>query len=87
MIDANRLMYLGTSRGLPVYASTDDVMDIREEWTDAREAAASGDIDDILEENRELARELEEVQYLYVPLRPTGCVFQTVRVVEQVRKK
>jgi hypothetical protein len=87
MIDANRLTYLGTSRGLPVYASTDDVMDIREEWMEAREAAASGDIDDILEENRELARELEEVQYLYVPLRPTGCVFQTVRVVEQVRKK
>ena len=87
MIEADRLTFLGTSRGLPVYASTEDVMEIREDWMDAREAAMTDDLDDILEENAELANELEDVQYLYVPLRATGCVFQTVRVVEQVRKK
>lgn len=87
MIEANRLTFLGTSRGLPVYANTDDVRDLRNDWLEARRAARSGELDDILEENAELAAELEEVQYLYVPLRPTGCVFQTVRVVEQVQKK
>ena len=87
MIESDRLALLGMSRGLPVYANRDDVRDFWEDWEDAREAAMSNDLDDVIEENNELAAELEEVQFLYVPLRPTGCVFQTVRVVEQVRKK
>jgi hypothetical protein len=87
MIDAGQLTYLGTVRGLPVYANTDDVADFSAEWTAARQAATTNDIDDLLADNAELGAELEEVQYLYVPLRPTGCVFQAVRLVEQVRKK
>lgn len=87
MIEANRLTYLGTSRGLPVYASTDDVSGMRTPWNNARMAAGSNDLNAIIAEDAELAAQLEEVEYLYVPLRPTGCVFQTVRIVEQVRKK
>jgi hypothetical protein len=87
MIPATQLTYLGMSRGLPVYAAADDVREIREEIEDARQAAMDDDLDDILEENAELAEAMEEVQYLYVPLRPTGCVFQAVRLIEQVRKK
>lgn len=87
MIEADRLTYMGTTRGLPVYASTDDVRDMRTQWEAARAAAAGDELDAIIAEDAELAAQLEEVQFLYVPLRPTGCVFQTVRVVEQVRKK
>lgn len=87
MIEADELTYLGDVRGVPVYAANDDVGDIREQLTELREARTDNDLAGILEENRELRRELEEVQYLYVPLRSTGCVFQTVRQVEQVRKK
>jgi hypothetical protein len=87
MIDADRLTFVGTARGLPVYANTDDVAGFAAQWTAARRAAATNDIGDILADNSALGSELEGVQYLYVPLRPTGCVFQAVRLVEQVRKK
>lgn len=87
MIEADELVYLGDVRGVPVYAAADDVEDVREELEDLRDARADNDLGEILEENRELRGEVEDIQYLYVPLRPTGCVFQTVRQVEQVRKK
>jgi hypothetical protein len=87
MIEASQLTFLGTSRGLPVYASTDDVRDMRTAWAAAQSEAGSWDLNAILAEDAMLAAGLEEVEYLYVPLRPTGCVFQTVRIVEQVRKK
>ena len=87
MIDADQLYYVGMVRGLPVYANASDVADIRDEWEELRDAAMTDDVNELLEERAELAEELEEIQYLYVPLRPTGCVFQAVRQVEQVRKK
>ena len=87
MIEANQLVMLGTSRGLPIYASVNDVRDFRTDWEAARTAAGSNDLDAIVAQNAALAAELEDTEFLYVPLRTTGCVFQTVRVVEQVRKK
>jgi hypothetical protein len=87
MIDSDDLVFLGTSRGLPVYAAADDVADVREQLREARAAAATGDLDDIVEQNRELRQQMNDIEFLYVPLQPTGCVFQTVQVVEQVRKK
>lgn len=87
MIEADELTYLGDVRGVPVYAANDDAADFQDQLEDLREARMDNDLAAILEENRELRREVEEIQYLYVPLRPTGCVFQTVRQVEQVRKK
>jgi hypothetical protein len=87
LIEADELAYIGTSRGLPVYAAAEDVAEIQEQLAEARAASATGTLDDVLEQNAELAAAIEDVQYLYVPLRPTGCVFQTVQVIEQVRKK
>ncbi len=87
MIESNQLVMIGTSRGLPVYASVDDVRDFRTDWEAARTAAGSNDLNAIVAQNAALAAELEDTEFLYVPLRSTGCVFQTVRVVEQVRKK
>lgn len=87
VIEANELAYLGTVRGVPVYASASDVRDIRGDLESLRRAEMTDDLDHILDERADLRAELEDVQYLYVPLRATGCVFQTVQQVEQVRKK
>ena len=87
VIQASELAYLGTVRGLPVYASANDVSDIRADLRELRRAQMSDDLDDILDEREDIRGEIEDIQYLYVPLRPTGCVFQTVQQVEQVRKK
>lgn len=87
MIEADELTFLGTVRGVPVYAASDDVQDIDEELRELRSAQMTNDLDDILEQRADLREDIEDVQYLYVPLRPTGCIFQTVQQVEQVRKK
>lgn len=87
VIPATDLAYLGMVRGLPVYASSNDVRDIRADLAELRRAQATDDLNDILDERQDIRDEIEDIQYLYVPLRPTGCVFQTVQQVEQVRKK
>ena len=87
VIPATDLAYLGTVRGLPVYASSNDVRDFRADLDELSRAEASDDLNDILDERQDIRDEIEDIQYLYVPLRPTGCVFQTVQQVEQVRKK
>ena len=63
------------------------MQDIRADMRELREAQMSDDLDDILDEREDIRGQIEEIQYLYVPLRPVGCVFQTVQQVEQVRKK
>ncbi|MBW3554482.1 MAG: porin family protein [Gemmatimonadetes bacterium] len=87
VIPATDLAYLGQVRGLPVYASSNDVRDIRADLAELRRAQASDDLNDILDERQDIRDEIEDIQYLYVPLRPTGCVFQTVQQVEQIIKK
>lgn len=87
VIEGSELEYLGNIRGLPVYASANDVEDIRADLRELRAAQMSNDLDDILDERADIRGEIEDIQYLYVPLRATGCVFQTVQQVEQVRKK
>lgn len=87
VIPANELEYLGTVRGVPVYASRNEVADVIADIRELREAEMTQDLDDILDEREDIRGQIEEIQYLYVPLRPTGCVFQTVQQVEQVRKK
>ena len=44
------------------------------------------DLGQILEENRELQDEIDDVSVVYVPLYATGCVFQGVQRQEEVRK-
>lgn len=86
MIEADRLTYLGTINGYPVYANRDEVADIRADLEELRRAQASNDLADILDERNDIRGELEDIKLLYVPLEPTGCVFQTVQMLEQVRK-
>lgn len=86
MIEADRLTYLGTINGYPVYANRDEVADLRADIEELRRAEASNDLADILDEREDIRGELEDIKLLYVPLEPTGCVFQTVQMLEQVRK-
>jgi hypothetical protein len=72
--------------GYPVYADRDEVADIITPLTTLRTDRANADLGVLLVDNRALRDRVEEIKFLYVPLEPTGCVFQTVQVMEQVRK-
>jgi hypothetical protein len=85
-IEADRLTFLGTINGYPVYADRDQVADLNADLAELRTSQNTNDLADILDERADVRGELEDIQYLYVPLEPTGCVFQTVQLLEQVRK-
>ena len=86
MIEGSNLAFLGTINGLPVYADADEVSDIRSEIDELNRAKRGADLAELLDEHEDLREELEEVKTVYVPLQPTGCVFQAVQRQEQVRK-
>lgn len=86
VIESGDLAFVGTVNGVPVYADRDDVADINEELAELNRARAGTDLGKILEENRELHDELDDVKVLYVPMHTSGCVFQAVQLQEQVRK-
>lgn len=85
-IEPSRLTYLGTVNGLPVYADRDQVADVADQLADVREAQATGELDDILDEEEDLREAVDALQVVYVPLQPTGCVFQPLQRQQQVRK-
>lgn len=85
-IDPNRVAYLGTVNGYPVYADRDEVADVMDALNSVREANRNRDLGEILAERRDLRDELEDVEFLYVPLQRTGCIFQPLQKMEQVRK-
>ncbi|MGQ0814007.1 MAG: hypothetical protein ACT4O1_06030 [Gemmatimonadota bacterium] len=86
MVEAADLAFLGTVNGFPVYADRDEVEEVIEEINELNRARAGTDLGQILEENRELDDELDDIRILYVPLHATGCVFQAVQRQEEVRK-
>ena len=86
MVDATDLAFLGTVNGLPIYADRDEVQDVREEIDELNKAQRGADLGKILEEHKDLREDLSDVKVYYVPLQPTGCVFQAVQMQEQVRK-
>ncbi|HEX6309097.1 MAG TPA: hypothetical protein VFZ69_12960, partial [Longimicrobiales bacterium] len=85
-IEADRLAYLGTVNGYPVYADRDEVADVMVRMNQLTDAQRNRDLGVILGENRDLRTDLQGVQYLYVPIEPTGCVFQPLQVMEGVSK-
>jgi opacity protein-like surface antigen len=86
MIESGRLSYIGNVGGYPVYADRDEVADVNNALAELRRANAARDLGDILDERKDLRDQLDDVKFLYVPLQPTGCVFQTFQVIEQVKK-
>src|SRR5690606_14643908 len=85
-IDADRVAFLGTINGYPVYADRDEVADIIGELNDLRRAQATDDLSRILAERNDLRDELNDISYLYAPLESTGCVFQALQPLEPVQK-
>jgi len=86
MVTATDLAFLGTVNGVPVYADRDDVKDIQEELTELNKAQRGADLAKLMEEHRDLREDLNAVKTVYVPMQPTGCVFQSLTRVEAVRK-
>lgn len=86
VIDSNRLAYLGTVNGYPVYADRDEVADVNQALASLRAAQAGRDLGAILSERRDLRDEIEDVRFLYVPLESSGCVFQPLKMLEPVTK-
>lgn len=86
VIPSGSLAFLGYQNGIAVYADADDVSDVREQWREMRDAQARGDIDDAIGNRAELREEFNEIEFLYVPMDPIGCVFQALQRVEEVRK-
>jgi hypothetical protein len=82
MVPNSDLVFIGLVNGLPVYAGRDDVREIETELAQHR----GQELSRILTEHKTLRDELSTVKVLYVPLQPTGCVFQPVTLQEQVRK-
>lgn len=85
-IEASDLAYLGTINGYPVYADRDEVADVVNALADVRRANAGRDLGDILDEREDLRNQINDVEYLYVPVESTGCVFQALRAMEPVQK-
>jgi hypothetical protein len=85
-IESSELSFLGTVNGVPVYADRDEVQDVIEELNELNAAQRGTDLGKILEENKDLRQDLEDVKVVYVPLYSTGCVFQGVQRQEEVRK-
>ena len=80
------LVYIGSRNGLPVYAARTDVARVRNQWEDLLEARAEDDLAEILKEQRDLREAFSDVDVLYVPIQPLGCVFQALDRQEDVRK-
>ena len=85
-IPADQLTFLGTINGYPVYANSAEVADLNTQLSELRTAQARNDLENILDQHDDVRGKLEDIKLLYVPLEPTGCVFQTVQLLEQVRK-
>jgi len=83
MINGSDLAYLGTINGVPVYADRDDVSAYSDQLVTARSSGT--ELTTILM-NKALATGLDKLKVVYVPLQPTGCVFQAMQRVEEVRK-
>jgi len=86
MVPNTELAFLGTINGLAVYADRDEVADVRDELAELNRAQRGTDLAKILEEHKDLREDLADVKVFYVPLQPTGCVFQAVTRQEAVRK-
>ena len=85
-IEASSLAYLGPVNGYPVYADRDEVADVIDALNSVRAADRSNDLGEILEQREDLRDDLDDLEYLYVPLQPTGCIFQPLQIMEEVRK-
>jgi hypothetical protein len=80
------LAFLGTVNGFPVYADRDDVADVINELNELNRSRPGTDLGVLLNEQRTLRTNLEDVRMWYVPVSPYNCIFQGVQRAEPVTK-
>ncbi len=80
VIEAGELAYLGMADGLPVYAAAADVASVKAELPLL--LTTERDLGTLLAGNAALRTAFRAMSVLYVPLAPTGCVFQPLLRVE-----
>jgi hypothetical protein len=86
VVSGQDLAYLGTVNGFPVYADRDDVADVINELNELNRTRPGTDLGVILNDQKTLRTNLEDVRMFYVPVYGYGCVFQGVQRQEEVRK-
>jgi hypothetical protein len=84
-IEPSDLALLGTLNGTPIYAANEDVAELRSDLMDLQRATTNRDLSQMARERAEVARDLANIDVVYVPLQP-GCVFQPFKRTEEVRK-
>jgi len=84
VINSSDLAYLGTVDGIPVYADRNEVSGFINELNQV--SASNRDLGMTLNNQRTLRTSFDNVKVLYVPMSPSGCVFQAVQRQEDVRK-
>lgn len=85
-MDADRMAYLGTIDGYPIYAERDRTRNIMEGINAARAANPNADLATILAARRDLRDAVEALPLLYVPLQRTDCIFQPMQIMSPVIK-
>jgi hypothetical protein len=85
MIEANDLSYLGTVSGVPVYADRSDVEGFSSSLSEARRNRGN-ELGNAVTAGSNVATGIRNLRVVYVPLQPTGCVFQAMQRIEEVRK-
>jgi hypothetical protein len=80
-IDPNTLAFLGTVEGLPVFAYRSGLP------TPLENLGPNTDLSRLVADSKDAFTAVESVTTLFVPLQPTGCVFQSLDKQVNVRKK
>jgi hypothetical protein len=81
MINPDELAYLGTINGMPVFADRLTLAPV------LMNLGPNTDLNRLVTESSGAREALESVTTVYVPLQPTGCVFQAMQKQVEVRKK
>jgi hypothetical protein len=84
-VSNTELVYLGDAGGVPVYAEASAVAEFQTQFAEQR-TQRGNDLGAILAANRALRTEVDDLQTVYVPIRPVGCGFQALQRQEPVRK-
>ncbi|MEN8374144.1 MAG: hypothetical protein ABFS34_01710 [Gemmatimonadota bacterium] len=87
VISADDLTLMGFHGGTPVFASSADVSEMGEALGELRDAMNEGEMAAVIGGDRALRNAFRDVEILYVPLQPTGCVFQALQRQEITLKK
>jgi hypothetical protein len=80
MMNPDQLAYLGTVGGMPVFADRQTVP------PGLTNLGPNTDLSVLMSQSADAKKAFDTVTTIYVPLQPTGCVFQAMQKMQEVRK-